>query len=196
MHQYRIFIAINFPKKIREQLFDLNANWHEFPFRFTRKEDLHITLVFIGALDEEYLLKTLEALKRVGSECEPFEIKLTDATLAPTATNAKYIWLNTDAPKELESLHKKITSALRDAGVRFKLDYYPYRPHITLARRTQNSQTTMQNSRQSDVLHVSLNLTVKVNSFEVMESFLSLKGARYQIIQSYTIGAQKGYKAL
>lgn len=186
MSQHRIFVAINFPKEIRERIFELNVRWNHLPFRFTHFNDIHITLVFIGALDEEYLVKVLNALKKVGSLCEPFEIKLTDIILAPMLKNAKYIWLNTNAPKALENLHKKVVEALRSAGIRFKLDYYPYRPHITLARRVQSRGVLNVNNAQ---LSESLNLTVKINSFEVMESFLSKKGAQYQIIQSYILGS-------
>lgn len=189
MQDHRIFVAINFPKQIREQLFELNSRWNDLPFRFTHFNDIHITLVFIGTVDEEYLLKALDALELVKEQCEPFVIQLTDIILAPTLKNIKYIWLNTDAPLPLLNLYKKITHVLRDAGVRFSTDHYPYRPHITLGRRLKGGDFGAEYFPQNQVLHESLNMAVSISSFEVMESFLSKRGAQYQTLRSYKIGS-------
>ncbi|RJQ14024.1 RNA 2',3'-cyclic phosphodiesterase [Candidatus Parcubacteria bacterium] len=185
MNQHRIFIAINFPEAIREKLFDLCASWHDMPFRWTKKDDIHITLVFVGYLVDEQLLKVIDCLKEAWRGIEPFEIRLEEITLAPTAKNPRYIWVHVKAPQELQKLHDSIENKLNFAGIRFKRDYYPYKPHITLGRRIMGRGEF----EAKEVLSESLNLTISVKSFEIMESFLSRGGARYQMIQSYKAGA-------
>lgn len=55
MKQHRIFIAVNFPKEIKEKLHNLTYQWSELPFRWVYFESIHLTLAFIGSTDEEYL---------------------------------------------------------------------------------------------------------------------------------------------
>ena len=54
--KHRIFIAINLPEDIRKKLSEFPAKWPELPVRWTKKENIHITLVFLGYLSEEELL--------------------------------------------------------------------------------------------------------------------------------------------
>ena len=63
----RVFIAINLPENIKKELSDYQFKWLELPASWVKKENLHITLSFLGYLiDEELLevLKTSEENKR------------------------------------------------------------------------------------------------------------------------------------
>ena len=60
--RHRIFIAINLPEDIKKKLTDYQAKWLELPCRWTKKENLHITLMFLGYLSDEELLEILKIL--------------------------------------------------------------------------------------------------------------------------------------
>ncbi len=53
----RVFIAINLPEDIKNELISFQKKWPNLPCRWTKKENLHITLLFLGHLNEEELLK-------------------------------------------------------------------------------------------------------------------------------------------
>ena len=49
----RIFIAINLPEDIKRELAAYDQKWSDLPVRWTEKENLHITLEFLGYLTDE-----------------------------------------------------------------------------------------------------------------------------------------------
>lgn len=196
MKQHRIFIAVNFPKEIKEKLCNLTYQWLELPFRWVRCEDIHLTLVFIGNTDEEYLLKTINELKEVGESIEQFQIKLTKLTIAPSLKHPRYVWVEVEAKEQLKELYSVIIKKLRFAGIRLKKDRYSFSPHVTIGRLKSEARPlglrqglgTRVKGREINI-EQTLNWSVSVDSFEIMESFLSRSGARYSILQSYKIGS-------
>ena len=53
----KTFIAINLPEDIKEKLAEYQESWSELPIRWTKKENLHITLEFLGYLTEQKLIE-------------------------------------------------------------------------------------------------------------------------------------------
>jgi len=186
MKQHRIFVAVNFPKEIKEKLYNLTYQWSELPFRWVSCEDIHLTLVFVGDTDEEYLLRVISELKEIGESIEPFQIKLTKLTIAPSLKHPRYAWVEVEAPEQLRELYSVIIKKLRLAGIRFKKDRYSFRPHVTIGRLRRGEWGSLE--EKGDINEV-LNWSVSIDSFEIMESFLSRSGERYSTLQSYKIGS-------
>jgi len=46
MKRRRVFIAINLPGNIRKKLAEYQKKWPELPIRWTKQDNIHITLVF------------------------------------------------------------------------------------------------------------------------------------------------------
>jgi 2'-5' RNA ligase len=99
--------------------------------KLVRRENLHVTLHFLGEVDAT----RLEPLARaIAVTSPPVEIVLDRfaawtpgiAVLEPAAT-----------PDALGALHARLAQALAGAG--FALDARPYRPHVTLARAAQGA---------------------------------------------------------
>ena len=65
MNKKRLFVAINLPEEIKKNLFCFKNRYLEIPARWTKKENLHITLYFIGYVSEKNLEKIREALKEI-----------------------------------------------------------------------------------------------------------------------------------
>ena len=57
MIKKRLFLAVNFPEKIKKELYSYSYKngYSEIPARWTKKENLHITLLFVGSLTEKKL---------------------------------------------------------------------------------------------------------------------------------------------
>lgn len=124
----RLFIAIRFNREVKDALIraieDLRGR--VVSGSFTRPENLHLTLVFIGESDD---VKTIRA---VIDECgvPPF-----DMAVAGSGNFGDLYWAGVENSPELSGLVVSLREKLRSAG--FDIDEKPFRPHITLARRVQ-----------------------------------------------------------
>ncbi len=68
----RIFLAINLPENIKEELLSYKEKWPELPIKWTKKDNLHITLVFLGHISEQEVGETCTKLKEVASQYNSF----------------------------------------------------------------------------------------------------------------------------
>ncbi|MCJ7787087.1 RNA 2',3'-cyclic phosphodiesterase, partial [Patescibacteria group bacterium] len=80
---HRVFIAINLPENIKKKLTDYQLKWPELPCRWTKKENLHITLAFLGYLTDEELFEVCKITKEVALRHEPFFINLNKILYGP-----------------------------------------------------------------------------------------------------------------
>ena len=92
---------------------------------FTRPENLHLTLAFIGETNDTEAAK--RALDAVCRGAEAFKM-----TVGGAGNFGDLWWTGIEKNRELESLAQSIRGALRAVG--FRIDTKPFKPHITLAR--------------------------------------------------------------
>ncbi|PIQ06660.1 MAG: RNA 2',3'-cyclic phosphodiesterase, partial [Candidatus Nealsonbacteria bacterium CG18_big_fil_WC_8_21_14_2_50_37_10] len=100
--KHRIFIAVNLPEDIKKKLIDYQAKWPELPIRWTKKENLHITLIFIGYTNDEELLEVLKITKEVAQRNNSFSINLNKICYGPPKKMPpRMIWVEGEKSIEL-----------------------------------------------------------------------------------------------
>lgn len=122
----RLFVAINFSPEIKDVLLraidDLRCQSQSG--NFTRPENLHLTLAFIGESDN--LSGAKAALEGI-----------TDGSFPLSVSGAGHFddlwWAGIEPNPALNALAKSVRENLIGAG--FGIDSKPFKPHITLARR-------------------------------------------------------------
>lgn len=122
----RLFIAIQLSKTIKDSLINLQKNMKASGVtgNYTRTENLHLTLAFIGEYDNpSYAAHTLETIS-----LKPFVLRLSG-----TGTFGNLFWAGIEQSEELTSLVKQVRKALSDADIPF--DKKKFSPHITLIRK-------------------------------------------------------------
>jgi 2'-5' RNA ligase len=195
---HRVFIAINLPENIKKKLTDYQLKWPELPCRWTKKENLHITLAFLGYLTDEELLEVCKITKEVALRHEPFFINLNKILYGPPhqskhgtgqAPNQppRMIWIEGEGSKDLGKLQKNLENALSSAQALTKADKEqearPYTSHITMGRLKQWEFRQIEIEERPEVNEdVSFNFEVK--SIEIMESQLKRGGPEYLILES------------
>ena len=122
----RLFAAIQFSPAVRTALGrTISALRTQGSGTFTRPENLHLTLAFIGETDRIEDAKA--ALKRAAA----------GGGFRLTAEGLGHFddlwWAGVREDKKLEALALGIQQSLRDAG--FSIEKRPWKPHITLVRR-------------------------------------------------------------
>ena len=129
--QRKIFIGIDLPREVKKRLMQKIDKWKDFPIRWSREENLHLTLAFLGHVDDELLIGICEGVKEAVMGVEMFDIELNKIELGPTQDeNAKVVWFTGEASEELKSLSENIEKEL---GI-FQSSKKIFKPHITLGR--------------------------------------------------------------
>lgn len=129
----RLFIAIQLNEEMKDALTRLQKQLQRQGVRgnFTRRENLHLTLAFIGEYPDPYDVK--DVMERI--DFEPFDISLDGM-----GSFGSLWWMGLSSSSEsdadsdeLKTLAKHLRRALADAGIPF--DRKKFSPHITLVRK-------------------------------------------------------------
>jgi 2'-5' RNA ligase len=124
----RLFVAIDLPASVKAQLLKCctgvpGAKW-------VKPEQMHLTLRFIGEVDEAAFETIRQALAVVTTA--PFSLSLNGAGQFPPKGGARVLWVGLDAPPTLFDLQRRIEAALNQLG--YPPETRPFAAHITLAR--------------------------------------------------------------
>lgn len=122
----RLFIAIQLNNEMKDALTDLQDRMRSLGVRgnFTKRENLHLTLGFIGEYPDPYDVKDI--LETI--DFEPFRIQLDGI-----GSFGSLWWAGLDGGDETKALAKRLRRALADAGIPY--DRKKFSPHITLVRK-------------------------------------------------------------
>ncbi len=177
----RIFLAINLSDKIKNRLMRIQEEWPDLPVRWTKKENLHITLIFIGSVNNEEMIDVCNLSKNIASQESCFEIKLNKICFGPLSKNPRMIWAMGENNKGLSCLKNNLEMELFDSNKDVQVDNRVFRPHITLARIKHKEWNKM--AKLPDI-EKDISLTFLVDSVQVMKSYLSKKGPEYTVLES------------
>lgn len=100
--------------------------------RWVPVENYHITLNFIGEL-EDILLPALNSLmQEVGERHHAFSLKVSDLKAFPDERSGRVIYAGVQNSRALRDLQEDLDQSLRALGL--NLEEREYRPHLTIAR--------------------------------------------------------------
>ncbi len=125
----RLFIALQFTDEIKNRLQEaietLKAG--SMQGNFTRRENLHLTVVFIGETTQANEIIT--AINKVS--VKPFPLKIGGLGRFRRDGGDIY-WVGVEKSRELSQIYSLLYSELTEAG--FRLENREYKPHLTLGR--------------------------------------------------------------
>ena len=175
----RIFIAINLPEDIKKKLTNYQNKWQELPVKYTNKENLHITLIFLGYINDEELVKICNITKKVVSRNQSFSINLNKICYGPPNKKPpRMIWVQGEKIQELTNLNQDLEKSLINSN-----EKKVFSPHITLGRLKQWEFRQIEQEKIPEI-NEEISLNFEVNSIEVMESQLKPSGSKYTILES------------
>ena len=124
----RLFVAVQFAPNVKEVLENVITDLREQTEsgNFTRPENLHLTLAFIGETPKVALAKA--AVDACGGLAFPL-------TVSGAGHFGDLYWVGIQKSPPLEDLAAKVQSALLDRG--FSIEKRAFRPHITVARQVE-----------------------------------------------------------
>ena len=170
----RLFIAVNFDCVVKKQLLEIQAQLRSQCSRgnFTRPENIHLTLAFLGETPEEKVPSILKIIDRTiektindvqtSAVALPFEVHFT-RTGCFTHSHKELWWVGADETcqglNRLRAIHSELIKRLLDAGLH--VDTRSFNPHITLGREVKHSQRITLNCDE---------IKVKVDRLSLMKS--------------------------
>ena len=142
-------------------------------------ENLHITLRFIGEVDEDVAEDLAGALSRVSAT--PFEITLKDLGTFGEPPHALWAGVKVEPDGALAALQANIESALVRKGL--EPEHRKYAPHVTLAYCKKSPVNRVAQYLEGGA---DLNLApFKVTGFSIFQSHLRPEGAEYSRVVEF-----------
>ncbi|MGH2755503.1 MAG: RNA 2',3'-cyclic phosphodiesterase [Actinomycetota bacterium] len=176
----RLFVAFDVPEERRRQVQAAVEPLRTLlpAARWTRVEDQHVTLKFIGWAESSGLDAIVDACRRVAGDHEPAEMSLAGVGAFPSRKRVRVLWAGIDDPTGLgEGLAVGLADALESLGI--EREERRFTPHLTLAR--------LKTPRRVDEGALAVDLgplePFRVDHIVVYRSHLSPKGARYEAIE-------------
>ncbi len=126
----RTFVSIPVPDT--PAMAELRSQLSSAGVRATPPEQTHITLCFIGDVDESKVKRITECVKRAASGFSPFEMTLSGVGAFPNERRPSVVWIGVTPANVVKALAAKIEKNLTDAGVAH--DTKPFKAHVTIAR--------------------------------------------------------------
>jgi 2'-5' RNA ligase len=153
--------------------------------RWIAREQWHLTLKFLGHVDEDRLEEMTKVAAKVAAGTEPIETGLTDIGAFPNVRRARVIWLGIDNPdNKLTLLDDELERRYAKRG--FRKESRMYHPHLTVARlRSPQPIGEVVESVDTSLLR---DASFKVDEMVLYRSHLSPKGARYEALQRFRLG--------
>lgn len=171
----RIFFALSLPESVRQQLITLQARLGVAAnaVKWVGKENLHLTLQFIGEVTELKLRQILQGAEMAAACCAKFSMMLADVGVFPSPAQPRVIWAGvSEGKEELTKLAQALDIALG------RLPEKSFAPHVTLGRFRSGQISNIANALQTEELFRTEVITVE--SFYCFESTLTRRGPIYR----------------
>ena len=127
----RVFYAVTFQEETKEKLIEYKnlVSNNSVKGRFTNKNNFHLTLEFIGEVDEKELSLLTNILYKLQNP--PKEV-VTSYIGSFKRRDKEIIWLGIEENKCLITLQRELRNLLINNG--FQIEDRKYKPHITIGR--------------------------------------------------------------
>ncbi|MDC0358671.1 RNA 2',3'-cyclic phosphodiesterase [Oligoflexia bacterium] len=183
----RLFIAIELGEEIQNALNQhqvrLQAHF-EHVVRFPAATKLHLTLKFLGDIEDNKLTAIKAAIAGATAQFSPFKIILANSGCFPPEGKVKIVWTGIhNEDKLLEQYQQALEEQLQEIG--FPLEARAFTPHITIGRATRTKDHAAQLQAPLRTMVAKLKngaVSQEVKTIALIRSTLSSSGAEYETI--------------
>ena len=174
----RLFIAINFDEQTKQHILEVQRQLHRIGRgRFSRPENLHLTLAFLGEVEANRVKPVCQAMDSLSFTPMTLEFAHTGCF---KRDGGNVWWIGLADSKALTTLQRMLCDRLQENGM--VLESRPFIPHITLARQVNFSCPVTQ-----DLLTTPF--TTKVDTISLMLS--QRESGRLNYIEQYAVKSKE-----
>lgn len=179
----RLFIALPIADDVIAELARVARDGPR-DWRWVKPDAMHLTLAFLGEVEEGRVAAAERALRRGAEGAPALELAAAGLGAFPDQRRARVLWAGVAGDlRQLAALQTGIALALGSEG--FELDGKPFHPHLTLAR-----------ARVPQPLPPSLDRAQRFGSWRATEvrlyrSHLGPQGPRYEVLAAAALGGME-----
>jgi 2'-5' RNA ligase len=186
----RSFVAIELPVSMQSVLSDIQRDFKKSgaDIRWVRPENIHLTLKFLGTIEESMVRKITDILQKSSGDYSTFTLTLSGAGAFPNARSPRVVWVGTEGNDMLVDLQRTIEEGLAFLG--FERERRKFAAHLTLgrfksARGKHAMMETLETYKERELG------SFEVGSISLMKSDLGPAGAKYTRIAEVRLGKGK-----
>ena len=183
MTKIRTFIAVDVSPDVQGRAARLVKRFRETEAKtsWTRPEQMHLTLKFLGDTDDTLLPDVCRAVESAVRDLPPFTVSFHGVHAFPRDEHPRTIWIGIDEGREqLRELQQRIEDALYDAG--FQRERRKFVPHLTLGRVREGGPRMHALGEQVVAQNEYSGGQVIVEDVVVYASFLEKEGPVHQVV--------------
>ncbi|HIE43476.1 MAG TPA: RNA 2',3'-cyclic phosphodiesterase, partial [Candidatus Omnitrophica bacterium] len=183
----RYFIALPLPEELKQEISKLQSQLKETQadVKWVNSKDLHITLKFLGGIEQEKVETISEKLNRGLDGFLPFTFTIGEIGSFPSLESPKVIWIGVEKNRErVVELAEKVEELLKTLG--FSHERRPFHPHLTLGRIRSRKQIG-ELIRKLKSLKIPEFRPVEVERVILFQSILKPEGPEYKILREFKL---------
>jgi len=186
----RAFIAVDIPEDVRAAIGEAQARLIRaatgVKVSWTNTGNLHLTLQFLGYVEETVVEKIKGALETVARRHEPFELPVRGAGVFPNENRPRVLWIGCeDDTGRLKALAGAVQSAMQPLG--FEPEHREFSAHLTLGR-VKVPKPDAALTRALDSIKDTACGLMRVDAVHLFESQLHPDGSIYTKLSSHKLG--------
>ncbi len=178
----RAFVAIELPASIQAKLDEIQKQVRSvmgFKAIWVRPEAMHVTLKFMGSVEDDRVPAIMTKLADVAFTPFVFHVKRLGGF--PSFDRPRVLWAGSEPNAALTGLHRGIDDRLATIG--FDPETRDFNGHVTLARFKEVPRLPDPIKRM--IKGIQLDEQYEVNAFALFESKLTAKGPVYTVLKRF-----------
>jgi 2'-5' RNA ligase len=191
----RLFVALAIPEPVKDELEkaqrELRGLLPQAPVRWTRREQFHLTLRFLGNVEAQSLTALSQALTSAARAFAPLQLRAEHVGFFPNARFPRVLWVGV---RDTEGQLPALQQAVQSATVAFTTEEPEERfsPHVTLARmkKLERSQAA-ELSRAAAAMNERLFGQWTSASLDLMRSQLSPQQAIHSVLTAVPLAGRR-----
>jgi 2'-5' RNA ligase len=183
----RTFIAIDINQDIKDKISRIQdrLKYLNDKISLVKPENLHLTLKFLGELEEKEIAELKENLKDTLKSIKKFKIHLTGSGVFPSEKKIRVIWIGIkEGKRELARISKQIEPLFQE----FNLDNKPFSPHLTIGRVKSIKDRKKLLTEVKKLESISLGFE-QIDKIYLKKSILTPKQALYEDLAEFSLTA-------
>ncbi len=193
MAKLRAFIAVELDEAFRRALGEVQAQVRaavDLPVRWVEPEKAHLTLKFLGDIDEGQVEAIVSAMADIASQAQPLTVALGDVGGFPTLARPRVLWVGLRGDVgPLTDLQQALERRLESLG--FTAEGRPFAPHLTLGRvRGGDRSRHLEEAAGLAADAPTAEAVQRVDRISLMQSTLRAQGPEYRSLRSVILGSE------
>ena len=183
----RLFLALDPGDECRRRLASVIAlvRASTSGIRWVREGKLHLTLAFLGEVDDTRRAEVQAATSQLAARHEPFAASISGTGVFPDWRRPRIVWLGVHDTGRMAQPGEETGAMCTALG--FPADH-SFRAHLTIGRITRPLSVLQRDSLREALASLSEAHPFDVTRVVLMHSTLSQAGSEYSEVASFTLG--------